>query len=152
MHEGGMAIVYPAIVAEDDSEFEIDEQFPPSIRIGDYPGYTFDIHVRDGIAALRDFLKNSNVPFVSQLLDLLRGDRQKALSALGDLLFWAEIGLLSRRRAASKPSYGYRASERCLYVCTRRVNIPDNAVPDLIGLLRDAIPALNDARLRVVKP
>ena len=71
MHEGGMAIVYPAIVAEDDSEFEIDEQFPPSIRIGDYPGYTFDIHVRDGIAALRDFLKNSNVPFVSQLLDLL---------------------------------------------------------------------------------
>ena len=152
MHEGGMAIVYPAIVAEDDFEFEIDEQFPPSIRIGDYPGYTFDIHVRDGIAALRDFLKNSNVPFVSQLLDLLRGDRQKALSALGDLLFWAEIGLLSRRRAASKPSYGYRASERCLYVCTRRINIPDNAVPDLIGLLRDAIPALNDARLRVVKP
>ena len=152
MHEGGMAVVYPAIVAEDDSEFEIDEAFPPSVRIGDYPGYAFDIHVRDGIAALRDFLTMSDVPFVSQLLDLLRGDRQKALSVLGDLLFWAEIGLLSRRRAASKPSYGYRASERCLHVCTRRVNIPDNAVADLIRLLRDAIPALNDARLRVVKP
>ena len=75
-----------------------------------------------------------------------------ALSVLGDLLFWAEVGLLSRRRAASKPSYGYRASERCLHVCTRRANIPDQAVPDLIRLLRDAIPALNDARLRVVKP
>ena len=152
MHEGGMAIVYPAIFAEDDSEFEIDEAFPPSVRIGDYPGYAFDIHVRDGIAALRDFLKMSDVPFVSQLLDLLRGDRQKAVSALGDLLFWAEVGLLSRRRTASKPSYGYRASERCLYVCTRRVDIPDRAVPVLIQLLRDAIPALNDARLRVVKP
>ena len=152
MHEGGMAIVYPAIFAEDDSEFEIDEAFPPSVRIGDYPGYAFDIHVRDGIAALRDFLKMSDVPFVSQLLDLLRGDRQKAVSALGDLLFWAEVGLLSRRRTASKPSYGYRASERCLYVCTRKVDIPDRAVPVLIQLLRDAIPALNDARLRVVKP
>ncbi|MFO1097206.1 MAG: hypothetical protein U1E81_02755 [Xanthobacteraceae bacterium] len=152
MHEGSMAVVYPAIVAEDDSEFEIDEAFPPSVRIGDYPGYAFDIHVRDGIAALRCFLKMSDVPFVSQFLDLLRGDRQKAVSVLGDLLFWAEIGLLSRRRAASTPSYGYRASQRCLYVCTRRANIPDKAVPDLIQLLREAIPALNDARLRLVKP
>ena len=152
IHEGGMAVVYPAIVAEDDSEFEIDEEFPPSVRIGDYPGYAFDIHVRDGIAAFRDFLKMSEVPFVSQYLNLLRGDRQKAVSVLGDLLFWAEVGLLSRRRAASRPSYGYRASERCLYVCTRRAKIPDKAVPDLIRLLRDAIPALNDARLRVVKP
>jgi hypothetical protein len=155
LREGSMFTIYPEIVRRSkDCVLTVDDPLPEHIFIGAYPGCAFDMHTSDGKQALRYFIAMREFPFVKRLSELFGGDKEKMLAGLAEPLFFVEIGRLARRASstAAGAGYGFDAQKRCLYACTGLLGVSPAVTDELVARLWDAIPALNYARQKVVKP
>lgn len=118
-----------------------DDILPPTAMVGTVPGWALDQYSREGLTALRRFLSQGSATSMWVRSNIAPAAR---LAFLGGLVFRAEGGLL-RRRAHWSMAADLRADyeTRCAgYGCA------DATEP--LGLLRQDIPLLNEARADVL--
>lgn len=151
---GGMFSVYPWVIANYHHVTVGDDEMPPEIMIGNYPGYIFDMHVSDGQRALRYFLAMKDNPYVKMTEEICKGDKQQMYDVTKEPLFWAEIARLKRRLLMTDElnSLGEILQGQALYACSEDRGIPTEMVVSHAEALFNNIEALNYARQKVIQP
>jgi hypothetical protein len=121
------------------TQLESDE-LPPEVTIGDVPSWAFDVYSREGRAALARFLQ-TDVPAARWIRRNVSPTRR--LSFLGHIVFRLERGLVINRMR-----WPLGGELRCLVdvECSGR-ECPD--ATEILKLMRDDIPQLNEARVAV---
>lgn len=118
-----------------------DDDLPPETIIGPLPSWSLDVFTREGKQAFSRFLEGD-----SKTARWLRGNvpRGERVSLLGDLVFFAEGGLLrSRLRWPIGDELRHRAEVECY-----GPHVPDGRV--LLDMLRADLPELNCIRAEVM--
>jgi hypothetical protein len=120
---------------------EKDDDFQPSVMIGDVPGWSLDWYTRPGRVAIRAFLKH-NTP-TGRWLKANVAPRDRA-EVLGGLVFRVEGGLLRRRLQWPTGQYLHRVME------TEAVGFGITDAYEVLDLLRSDLPLLNEERRHVL--
>jgi hypothetical protein len=117
------------------------DELPPEEMIGDVPSWAVDLHSREGRAALARFLETDALA-----ARWVRGSIGPArrVSFLGQIVFRVEGGLVvNRMRWPLGDELRRRADFECSY--------PDTSDDtEILDLMRDDIPLLNEARVAVM--
>lgn len=118
-----------------------DDSLPPETTIGPLPGWALDMFTREGKAAFSRFLDGDSGTAHWLRAHVPRGER---VSLLGDLVFFAEGGLLrSRLRWPVGDDFRRKAEVECY-----GPNFPDGR--KLLDTLRADIPELNRVRTEIM--
>lgn len=120
---------------------EKDDDFLPSVMIGDVPGWSLDWYTRPGRAAIRAFLKHDTPTGRWLKANVTPRDRAEAL---GGLVFRVEGGLLRRRLQWPTGGYLLRVMQ------TEAVGFGVAEASEVLDLLRNDLPALNEERYHVL--
>lgn len=120
---------------------ETDDDFPPSIMVGDMPSWSLDWYVREGRASLRAFLKHDTPTGRWLRANVAPRDRTEVL---GGLVFRGEGGLLRRRLEWPAGKYLRRVME------TEAVGFGITDATEVLDLLRNDLPLLNEERRHVL--
>jgi hypothetical protein len=117
------------------------DDLPPEDMIGDVPAWALDIYTREGRAAFARFLQTD----ASAARWVRRNVRPaRRVSFLGHIVFRVEGGLVSNRMPWPLAEELRRQVD---YECSGR-DCPDAA--EILGLMRDDIPLLNEVRAAVM--
>jgi hypothetical protein len=130
-----MAMLYPMLPTS--STMTEDDRLPPAAMVGDVPGWVWDLHSHEGRASLEVFLKGD-----SATASWVRAHVPTAQQPrfLGGVLFRTEGGLVRQRL---RWGVGDQLRESMDLEC-HGPYCPNAS--HLLKLMRDDIPALNDAR------
>lgn len=120
---------------------EKDDDFLPSIMVGDVPSWSLDWYTRPGRAAIRAFLKHDTP--TGRWLKANVAPRDRA-EVLGGLVFRAEGGLLRKRLQWPTGEYLRRVME----VEANGFGVRD--ATEALDLLRADLPLLNEERRHVL--
>lgn len=123
------------------SPSEWDDDIPPTIMIGEVPGWCADWYTRPGRAAIRAFLKHDTP--TGRWLKANVAPRDRA-EVLGGLVFRVEGGLLRRRLQWPTGQYLRKVME------TEAVGFGITDATEVLNLLRNDLPLLNDERHHVL--
>jgi hypothetical protein len=122
------------------SQIESDD-LPPGDMIGDVPAWALDVYTREGRAAFARFLQTDAAAarWVRRNVSPAR-----RMSFLGHIVFRVEGGLVVNRM---RWPLGDELRRQVDYECSGR-DCPDAA--EILGLMRDDIPLLNEVRVAVM--
>lgn len=119
------------------------DDLPPEELIGEVPGWGYDMHVREGNQAMARFLEEE-CDTARWIADRIPAG--KRVRFLGNVLFRVESGLVDRRlRWEAGDTLRRMADFECQGLK------PDDAA-EVISLLRQDLPKLNEARRHVTRP
>ena len=118
------------------------DHLPAEDMIGDIPGGALDVYTREGRAAFACFLQ-THAPAARWVQRNIRQARR--VSFLGHIVFRVEGGLVTNRMRWPLAEELRRQVD---VECSGR-DCPDTA--EILGLMRDDIPRLNDARAAVME-
>jgi hypothetical protein len=117
------------------------DELPPEVMIGDVPSWAFDVYSREGRAAFAHFLE-TDAPAARWVRGGVRPARR--LGFVGHVVFQVEGGLVTNRMRWPLAEELRRQVD---VECSGR-GCPD--ATEILELLRDDIPRLNEARAAVM--
>ncbi|MBX3579512.1 MAG: hypothetical protein KF723_20090 [Rhizobiaceae bacterium] len=120
---------------------EKDDDFPPSIMVGEVPSWAIDFYTRPGRAAMKSFLRKSTP--TSRWIEKHIAPRDR-VEFLGGLVFRAQGGLLRARLQWPMGSY----LNRTMVIEANGFGIED--ATEVLDLLRDDLSALSKEQADVL--
>jgi len=133
-----VSLLYP--LRQTETAVVEDDEFPPEAKIGDVPGWVYDIYSREGRGALQEFLRGESATARRVRAHVPSPER---VNFLGGVLFRAEGGLVRKRmRWATADELRRLVDLEC-----QGPHCPD--ATDILRLMRADIGQLNAVRAHV---
>jgi hypothetical protein len=117
-----------------------DDPFPPETMVGDVPSWAYDVHTREGRAALQSFLqgKSETAHWVRAHISI-----ERRLKFLGSVVFRIESGLV---RSRLRWPTGDALRDLVDQGCSGRLGFAS----EILELMRRDLPELNEVRANVL--
>jgi hypothetical protein len=124
-------------------DYAVVESEPSSVMVGDILGAAYDKYTRQGLMAIRRFMRE--IPAMQAFMRAVMSPKRRYAGGVG--VFLAEGGVLSRRVV-------YGAQSEAVHQWTRSTErmhwLPNHLAPDFIASVRENLPALNTIRAQIL--